>query len=132
QPVGAVDLDRDVLTPGREDLVVDQRVPRVRRQRLLGQVVRGERAQDPDHDHVYADRGGAVLGHVEAVADVRLEVGQPGTAEFPRRHIDLDVALAQLGDEGRVGGHLQYARVAHHRIAGGIDQVQLDLQAGHR
>src|SRR6185503_9523968 len=63
--------------------------------------------------------------------DPRLEGTQPGAAQLPRRHVDLDVELAQLGDEVRIGYLAEYGGVPHDGRPGGVDEIELDLQAGH-
>ena len=57
---------------------------------------------------------------------------RPSPAQLARRYVDLDVELTELGHEIRVGDLTQYGGVAHHRIADRVDEVELDLQAGHR
>ena len=57
QPVHPGDLDHHVLATGGEDLVVDQRVARVGRERLLGEVLALQGRQDADHHQVHADGG---------------------------------------------------------------------------
>ena len=69
-----------------------------------------------------------VLGVVEAGAGVALELGEHGALEQPRRDVDLDVELPELGLEARVGDRLERGRVDQRRIAGVVGQVELDLQ----
>jgi hypothetical protein len=88
--------------------------------------------QDPDHHHVRVDRPGLLLGRVQAGPDVLLELRGAGADQPARGHVDLDVELAQLGLEARVGDGGQHVGVAHGRLRVLVDQVQLDLQAGHR
>jgi hypothetical protein len=54
-------------------------------------------------------------------------LGQP-----PGSDVDLNVEPAQLGLERGVGDGGQDLGVAHGRLAVGIDEVELDLQPGHR
>jgi hypothetical protein len=110
EPVRAGDLDDHVLAARREDLVVDERVPRVRRERLLGEVLPAQSRQNPDHHEVYADGGGPRLGGVEALPDARLERAQPVATQLAWWHVDLDVELAQFGDEVGVGDLSEYRR----------------------
>ncbi len=46
----------------------------------------------------------------------------------PWRDVDLDVELAELGLEVRVGDQLEHVRVRHRRVAGLLGQVELDLE----
>ena len=54
-------------------------------------------------------------------------IGQPA-----RRDVDLEVELAELGHEVGIGDRLEHLGVLHRRVAGVVDEVQLDLEAGHR
>jgi two-component system response regulator AlgR len=45
-----------------------------------------------------------------------------------RRDVDLDVELAELGDEVGVGDAVEHARVRERRIAGVVGEVELDLE----
>jgi hypothetical protein len=130
QPLRALDGYGDVLAPRGEDLLVQQRVARVARQRLPAQVVPAQGGQDADHHHVRADRARLVLRRVERHAHLVLVVGEAGTGEPARRHVDLDVELAELGLEVRVGDRRQRLGVAHGRIGDLVDEVELDLQPG--
>jgi hypothetical protein len=55
---------------------------------------------------VRADRAGPLVGAVEAEPDRLLELGEDLALEDPRRDVDLDVELAELGLEVRVGDRL--------------------------
>jgi hypothetical protein len=88
--------------------------------------------QDADHQDARADVVGLVLGRVEAGPHALLEVDQAAGAQLARRDVDLDVELAELGLEQRVGDRVQHLGVLHRRIAGVVDEVELDLQPGHR
>jgi hypothetical protein len=92
----------------------------------------GQGGQDADHHQVGVGRGGPLLGRVEAGADPVLEAGQAPLGEPARGHIDFDIELSQLGDEVRIGDLSEYAGVAHRRVAGPVDQIELDLQPGQR
>ena len=48
--------------------------------------------------------------------------------EQPRRDVDLDVELAELGHERVVGDPLEHLGVCHRRVAGLVGQVELDLE----
>ena len=76
--------------------------------------------------------GRLLLGVVEAAPQGVLERRQPALAQLGRRHVDLDVELAELGLEVRVGDRLQRLGVLQRRVAALVDQVELDLQPGHR
>ena len=69
-----------------------------------------------------------VLGGVEAVADLLLELGEDLARQQARRDVHLDVELAQLGHERVVGDPLEHLRVRHRGVAGLVGQVELDLQ----
>ena len=128
EPLDAVDRDLQVLAAGGEDLLVEQRVARVRAERAGVQVLLAERRQDADDHHVRADRARLVLGLVQAAADPLLERREHLALEQPRRDVDLDVELPELGDEVVVGDLLQHLGVRHGGIAGLVGQVQLDLE----
>ena len=123
----------DVLAARLEDLLVDQRVARVRAQRLVREVLGAQRRQDADHDDVRAPAAERVLGVVEAGAQVAVS---SSTAFVPastaRRHVDLDVELAEFGLEVVVGDRVEHVGVAHRRVAVLVDEVELDLEPGHR
>ena len=74
------------------------------------------------------DRARPLLGAVEAAADRLLELREDAIGERARRHVDLDVELADLGLEVRVRDRLERTRVDQRRIAGLVGQVQLDLE----
>ena len=128
----AGDLDRDVLAASVEDLLAEQLVARVGADAVRGHVVRGQRRQDPDHHQVRADLGRLGLGAVEVAAQQLLELLEPALTELDRRHVDLDVEQAELGLEGGVGDGRQRLGVLQRRVAVLVDQVELDLEPGHR
>ena len=132
QPLGAVDGDVQVLAARGEDLLVDQRVARVGGDRLGGDVLGVEGRQRADHDDVRPDRPGALLGLVEAVPQLRLELRGGRAGQRRRAHVHLDVELAHLGLEDLVGDRGEDLLVAHRRVLLGVDQVELDLHAGQR
>ena len=129
QPLRAVDLDAHVLTARREDLLVDHLVPRVRGQDALVQVALLQRRQDADHDEVVADAARLGVRVVQAAADLLLQACQGIAVEPPRRHVDLEVELAEFGRPGRVGDGVEHVGVLHGRSPVVVHQVQLDLQA---
>ena len=63
---------------------------------------------------------------------VLLERREPALAQPRRRHVDLDVELPELGDELRVGDRRQRLGVLQRGVAVVVDEVELDLEAGHR
>ena len=99
EPLGAVDVDDEVLTPRGQDLVAEQLVARVRADVRRAQVTVLEGRQDADHHHVGVDLAGLALGVVEAAAQVVLEAGDAARAEAARQHVDLEVELRELGLE---------------------------------
>jgi hypothetical protein len=131
EPLGPVDDEVQVLPPGGEDLLVHQRVARVGRQRVEPGVLRRQRRQDPNHDHVRADSAGLGLGRVQTAAHLLLELLQPALEQAPRRDVDLDVELPELGDEVRVTDRLERRSVLERRLERFVDEVELDLQAHH-
>ena len=128
----AGDLDRDVLAPRVEDLLAEQPVARVGTDALRGHVVGGQRRQDPDHHQVRADLGRLGLRAVEVAAQQLLELLEPTLAQLDRWHVDLDVEQAQLGLEGGVGDGGERLGALQRRVAALVDQVELDLEPGHR
>src|SRR5450759_1765094 len=119
----------DSIAPGRQHLVVEQRVPRV-----VGDVVqrdvRGpQRRQDTDHDDVRTDLTGSPFGIVQAGANLFFELAKDGADELVRRDVDLDVELTELGLVVRRLDQLQHVVVEHQRAARGVGDVQLELQA---
>src|SRR6185437_2933345 len=127
-----VDRDVQVLAPGGEDLRIQQRVPGVVAERGPGQVVRAEGGQDADHHDVRALGAGPFLGVVQAGPQVGLQLVRGVTGKCTRPDVDLDVEPAELGLEVRVGDRGQNVGVLHRRVVPGVDQVELDLQAGQR
>ena len=89
---------------------------------------RVDRRQDPDDHHVRADRPRLALGVVEARPGVPLELRKHPALEQARRHVDLDVELAELGLERRVGDRLERGRVDQRGVAGVVGQVELDFE----
>ena len=77
----------------------------------------GQRREDPDHDLVGADLGALLLGVVERAAQAVLELREAPLAQLGRRHVDLDVELAELGLEVRVGDGLEDLGVLQGRVA---------------
>ena len=132
QPFDPVDADLQVLAAGGEDLLVEQRVAGVLADAGQRHVLGPQRRQDADHRQLAADLRRALLRVVQGAAYRLLEGAQPVVRQRPRSDVDLDVELAQLGDELGVGDRLQHLGVAHGRLAVAVDQIELDLQAGHR
>ena len=75
------------------------------------------------------DRARPLLGVVEAAPGVAFQVAEDAAAQQPRRDVDLDVELAKLGLEARVGDRLQRGGVDQRGIALVVGQVELDLEA---
>ena len=71
---------------------------------------------------------GLVLGRVEARAHLLLELGEHRRREQPRRDVDLDVELRELGREVGVGDALEHVGVEQRRVARLVGQVELDLE----
>jgi hypothetical protein len=128
QALDAADVDLQVLPARREDLLVEQRVARVGAQRARVEVLAVDRRQDPDDHHVRPGGARAVLGVVEAPADRLLELGEHRRGELPRRDVDLDVELPELGLEVGVGDGLEHRGVGQRGAAVVVGQVELDLQ----
>jgi hypothetical protein len=129
QPLRPGDGDVQVLTPCREDLLVEQRVARVRAQRPRVQVLVAEGRQDAHDHHVRADLVRLVLRRVERAADPLLQRVEDVALQQLGRDVDLDVELAELGDERVVGDPLEHLGVRHRRVAGVVGEVELDLEA---
>ena len=129
EPLDAVDLDLQVLAPRREDLLVQVAVAVPRAEDLGGQVRLADGGQDPDHHHVRAHGARPLLGAVQADPDRILELREHLALEPPRRHVDLDVELADLGLEVGVRDRLERAGVRQGGVAGLVGEVQLDLEA---
>ena len=123
-----VDRDLQVLPAGGEDLLVEQLVARVRAEAVGVQVVLGDCRQNAHEHHVGARAVGLVLGGVEAVAHLLLELGEHRPREQPRRDVDLDVELRELGREVGVGDALEHVGVQQRGVAALVGQVELDLQ----
>ena len=132
QPVAPGDADGDVLAARVEDLLAQQLVARVGAERGQGHVALGEGRQDADHHLVRADLAGRGLRVVERAPQAVLEGGQPTLAQGRRGDVDLDVELAELGLEVRLGDRLQHLGVLERRVTPVVDEVELDLEPGHR
>ena len=128
QSLGAGDRDLEVLPARGEDLLVEQLVARILAEAVRGQVLLGDRRQDPDEHHVGADRARVLLGAVEARPHLAFELGEHPILEQAGRDVDLDVELAQLGLEVGVGDRLEGLGVDHGRVAGVVGEVELDLE----
>ncbi|GAB3949479.1 hypothetical protein GCM10027614_48370 [Micromonospora vulcania] len=59
-------------------------------------------------------------------------VGEAGALDQPGFGVEFQVELPQLGLEERVGDVGEDLLVAHRRLGCRVDQVEFDLQAGHR
>ena len=81
QTLDARDRDLEILAARREDLLVEQRVARVRAEHVGPEMFGRDRRQDPDDHHVRADRARALLGVVEARPRVALELREDVTLE---------------------------------------------------
>jgi hypothetical protein len=129
QALRPVDRERHVLPARREDLLVEELVARVGREGAEVEVLGLQRRQYPDHHQVRADAARGLLGAVQHRPHLVFELGERGARQRARRHVDLDVELAELGLEVRVGDRGEYLLVAHHRVAVLVDEVELDLAA---
>ena len=72
------------------------------------------------------------LGLVEAGAQLGLQLVGGRAGQRARADVDLDVELPELGLEVLVGDRVEDLVVAHRRVLLGVDEVELDLQAGER
>src|SRR4051812_28407722 len=91
-------------------------------------MLRTDCRKDSDDHHVSPDRAGLFLSAVEAGTGVSFELVEYLVAEQPRRYVDLDVELPELGLEVWVGDRLQHGGVHHRRLAAVVGQIQLDLE----
>ena len=132
QPLDAADVQLDVLAAGADDLVVEHPVALVGGEVVRDQVPLGEGGQDADQHDLRVGLGRPLVGAGEAAAQVLLVVGEAGALDQPGRGVELQVELAQLGLEERVGDVGEDLLVAHGRLGRRVDQVELDLQPGHR
>jgi hypothetical protein len=73
-----------------------------------------------------------VLGPAQAFDQVFLVVGEAVAGDQPGAGVELEVELAELGLEGRVGQVGQDLGVAHRRFGVRVHEVELDLEARHR
>ena len=65
-------------------------------------------------------------------ANLRLELLEAALEQLPRRDVDLQVELAELGDEVRVGDRVEHRSVLQRRLEIVVDEIELDLQADLR
>ena len=128
QPLGALDPDPHFLAAGGEDLLVQQPVARVRGHRLPADVALAQRGQDADHHQVRPGLAGPALGVAEAAPHAALELGEGVAGQRARRHVDLQVELAELAGPAGVGDRAEHLGVLHRRQARLVHQVELDLQ----
>jgi hypothetical protein len=132
QPLDAADVQADVLAAGVDDLLVEREVSLVAGQVGQHEVPRGQRGEDADQHDRGVGLHRAVLGAREAGPDVLLVAREAGVLDQPRARVELEVELAELGLECRVGEVGQDLRVAHRRLGLAVDQVELDLEPGRR
>ena len=118
QPLDAADVQLDVLAAGADDLLVEHPVALVGGEVVGHQVALGERGQDADQDDPGVGLGRPLVGAAEAAAQVLLVVGEAAALDQPGRRVELQVELAQLGLEDRVGDVGQDLGVAHGRLGG--------------
>jgi hypothetical protein len=130
QPFHAPDVEFHVLAAGAQDLLVEQAVARVRREVVEDRVRLGQRRQDPDQDDLGVGLAGPLVRVLQRAADLRQVVTEAAASDQPRRHVQLEVELPQLGLESRIRDVREHLGVAHGRIAVRIYQVEFDLQPG--
>jgi hypothetical protein len=112
-------------------LLVEQRVPWVSAQDIFGEVLLSEGRQDADHDDAGADLARLRVRGVQVVPQGLLELRGRGPGQPPRLDVELDVELTELRHEVRVRDAREHLAVDHRRVAEAVDEVELDLQAGH-
>ena len=131
-PRRALDVEVDVLAAGVEDRVVERRVAVVGADPLALEVLGHDRRQDADRHDVRA----ALLGRrgrgVERGPQLFLELDRRVARQRARGHVELDVVLRQLGLVAGVGDGLEDLGVGELGLVVVVDEVELDLQAGHR
>jgi hypothetical protein len=71
-------------------------------------------------------------GPVQARAQLGLELERGVTGQGPRRHVELDVVLRELGLVVLVRDGREHLGIVEVRLHVGVDEVELDLEAGHR
>ena len=89
----------------------------------------GQRGQDADHHQAAAEAASLLVASVQAAANLAFQARKGVATQLPRRHVDLQVELTDLGRPGRVRDRGQHVGIAHRRRALLVDQVQLDLLA---
>ena len=95
-------------------------------------MLRSQRRQHADHDDVRTDGTRALLGIVEARSQLRFEFHGRRADQAARPNVDLDIELPEFGLKVLVRDHREHLGVAHRRILLGVDEIELDLQAGQR
>ena len=129
QPLRPFDRDTQVLSTRREDLLVEQPVTRVRRERTFVHVALVQGRQDADHDEPAAGAARRRVRLIEALPDLLLKLSERIAGQRPGRHVDLQVELPEFGRPCRIGDRIEHRafRIDGKRVV--VHQVELDLQA---
>ena len=128
----SADLQFDVLAPSGEDLLIEQVVARIRREPPVLEVLLVQSREHADHGEPTTRGAGAFVRCIQRSAQVGLQLGDRGTAQWPRVDVDLDVELAELGLIVGIGDGVEHRRVGHRRFHVVVDEIELDLHADLR
>ena len=131
-PRRPLELEPDVLTAGVEHGVVEGGVADVLADPVTLEVLGHDGRQDADRDDAGVELGGALRRPVERAAQVGLEIEGGVAGQRPRRHVELDVVAGELGLVVGVGDLLEDRLVVELGAEILCDEVELDLDAGHR
>jgi hypothetical protein len=129
EPLHTVDVQREILTAGGHDLVVEQRVA-VHVGKVRGdQVVTRECRQNADHHDSGIDLVGLPMGICKRGAQLLGEPVEYTPAEPMGSNVDFQIEHGEFCLEITARDAFEYLRIHHSRHAVGPCEIQLDLQA---
>ena len=130
--VVAGDVEPDGLAAPGEHLFVEHPVALVRGDGVLDEVPVAQGGQDADHSQLRAVVARLRPDRRQLVEQLLFEVAPLVAGQWLRREVELEVPPAQLGLELRRAERLQHVLADRCGLQVVADQVQLDLEAGHR
>jgi hypothetical protein len=119
-------------SPRAEHGVVQRGIPDVLADPVALEMLGHHGGQDPDGDDPGVQLGRLVGGAVERLAQVRLQLERGIARQGTRMDVELDVVPRQLGLVVRVRDLLEHRLVVELGPEVLRDEVELDLEPGHR
>lgn len=124
----ALDIQGEILSPGRRHLIVEQGVAVHVREIRRDHVVLAERRQDSDHDDPRVHLTGLAVGVGETGPQLLRELIEYPAAEPVRNDIYFQIEHPEFGLEIPARDALEHFLIHHPRHAVGAREIQLYLQ----